>query len=107
MLVKKTNMIVTTRGKKGALIETEGKKFDIPAAQPKNESDPTGAGDAFRAGFLAGFMRDYSLENCGKMGAVTAVYTVEKYGTQTHLFTKKEFVKRYKENYPEDARFDF
>lgn len=79
-------------------------------AKPKNDSDPTGAGDAYRAGLVAGLARmtkttpisqlsGNQLAVCGQMGSVAAVYTVEKYGTQTHTFTKKEFMKRYKRDF--------
>jgi adenosine kinase len=75
----------------------------IKPAKPANTSDPTGAGDAYRAGFLAGYLRKFDLQTCGQMGSVAAVYTVEKYGTQTHEFTKEEFIKRYKDNYKQDV----
>lgn len=79
----------------------KSKIIRIPAAKPKNTNDPTGAGDAYRAGFLAGYLRGLALEVCGKMGSTAAVYTVEKYGTQTHKFSIKEFCQRYKENFGE------
>ena len=56
---------------------------------------------AYRAGFLTGYLRGLALDVCGKMGAVAAVYTVEKYGTQTHRFNVKEFSERYKVNFNE------
>lgn len=92
-------VVITTLGNRGSIIETRKESIHINPAKPKNVSDPTGAGDAFRAGFLAGYLRHFDLATCGQMGAVAAVYTVEQYGTQTHSFTKKEFIKRYEENY--------
>lgn len=80
------------------------KTLFISPAKPKKVLDPTGAGDAFRAGFLAGFLGGLPLETCGKMGNVAAVYTVEKYGTQTHRFTLDEFKKRYRENFGESLK---
>ena len=82
-------------------IETHFSTFAIPPAKPKNESDPTGAGDAYRAGFLAGYFRGLPLDICGKMGSLASVYTVEKYGTQTHKFTIREFAIRYKNSFDE------
>jgi len=76
-----------------------GNRVHIPPAKVTNTSDPTGAGDAYRGGFLAGYLRGFDLETCGKMGSVGAAYTVEKYGTVTHSFTIDEFSKRYHENY--------
>lgn len=93
--------IITTLGAKGAIIETRHEAVHIKPAKPKNVSDPTGAGDAFRGGFLAGYLKGYDLMVAGQMGAVAAVYTVEKYGTVTHHYTKDEFAKRYLANYNE------
>lgn len=92
-------VVITTLGPKGSIVETRYESIGIKPAKPKNTSDPTGAGDAYRAGFLAGYLRKFDLQVCGQMGSVAAVYTVEQYGTQTHTFTKKEFVERYRENY--------
>lgn len=96
------NAVITTLGAKGSIIETRHDAIHVKAAKPKNVSDPTGAGDAYRGGFLAGYVRGYDLLTCGQMGSVAAVYTVEKYGTVTHHYTKNEFIKRYKENYGTD-----
>lgn len=98
-LVNKVKVLITTLGSKGSIVETKDTKVDIAPAKPRNTSDPTGAGDAYRAGFLAGYLRKHDLQTCGQMGAVASVYTVEKAGTQTHSFTKEEFSKRYQENY--------
>lgn len=92
-------VLITTLGNKGSIIESLGKAIHIKPAKPNNTSDPTGAGDAYRSGFLAGYLRKFDLVTCGQMGSVAAVYTVEKYGTQTHVFLKKDFITRYKENY--------
>ena len=101
-LLRNCHLLVTTLGSKGSVIESRNKCLHIPAAKPDNQSDPTGAGDAFRAGFLAGCVRNFPLEVCGKMGSVAAVYTVEKYGTQTHGFTLDQFCQRYRENFIDD-----
>lgn len=92
-------IVVTTYGAKGSLIRIEGKRIRIPSATPKRVIDPTGAGDAFRAGFLAGYVRGLPVSTCGKMGAVASVYTVEQYGTQTHTFTQRAFQTRYRRNF--------
>lgn len=99
--IKKDQIWITTLGANGSIIEHEGKKIRIRPAKPKNVSDPTGAGDAYRAGFIYGYIRGYDLKTAGQLGSLTAVYTVEKYGTTTHRFTKKTFEKRYRVNYNE------
>jgi adenosine kinase len=91
--------IVITYGSKGSKILTKGKTISIKPAKPKNISDPTGAGDCYRAGFLAGYVKKLPIKVCAQMGSVASVYTVEKYGTQTHKFSLGEFSKRFKDNF--------
>lgn len=98
-LVVMVPILITTLGSRGSIIETRNDAIHIQPAKPKNTSDPTGAGDAYRAGFVAGYLRKYDLDMCGQMGSTAAAYVVEKYGTQTHTFKKKEFILRYKENF--------
>jgi len=76
--------------------------FQIPSAKPKNTSDPTGAGDAYRAGLIKGLLMGLPYDKIGRLAAVVSVYTVEKYGTQTHHFTWPQILKRYKENFKEN-----
>jgi adenosine kinase len=97
---------ITTLGSAGSVIEHQGKKIQIKAANPKEVLDPTGAGDAYRAGFLAGYLRGFDLKTCGQMGSVTSCYTIEKYGTTNHSFTIDEFKTRYKENFSEDLNYE-
>lgn len=104
-LASDNKILITTLGPKGSIIKKGGERYKIIPASPKNTSDPTGAGDAYRAGFLAGYLRGLSLPVCGRMGSVAAVYTVEKYGTQTHKFTLKDFKTRYKKNFKENLEY--
>ncbi|MEK7060877.1 MAG: PfkB family carbohydrate kinase [Patescibacteria group bacterium] len=99
LLVMGPKVVITTIGGKGSIIEARNDAIHIKSAKVKNVSDPTGAGDAYRGGFLAGYLRGFNLLICGQMGSVAAAYTVEKYGTVTHHYTKKDFIKRYQENY--------
>jgi len=91
--------IIITLGAKGTLIDDQGKIYQIEASRPREIVDPTGAGDAWRSGFLAGLEKGFDLQTCGQMGSVTSVYAIEHYGTQEHEFTKEEFVNRYRQNY--------
>ena len=97
-----TKTIITTLGEKGSLISTASSDISVPAARAKEVADPTGAGDAFRAGLLKGLVTGRNLETAAKIGAVSAVYAVEKYGTQEHHFTMDEFRTRYKANFGQD-----
>lgn len=98
-LTKLVPVLVTTLGAKGSLIESGGEGIVIKPANPQNVSDPTGAGDAFRGGFIAGLLRGLDFQTCGQIGSVAAVYTVEKYGTMTHKYSLNEFITRYKRNF--------
>lgn len=95
-LLEKVKILITTLGDKGSVINN---KIKIGIARPCKVIDPVGAGDAYRAGFATGFIKDLDLKTCGQMGAVLAVYTIEKQGTTTHAFTKKEFYDRFKANF--------
>ncbi len=101
---KACEYIITTKGAKGSEIYYKGKKIIIKPGKPKNTSDPTGAGDAFRAGVIKGIVNNMSIEEMGQLGSITSLYTVEKYGTQTHRFTKKELKSRYRKNYKESIK---
>lgn len=94
-------VVVITKGHLGSTIEGKNVKeiINIPSAKPNKVVDPTGAGDAFRSGFLYGYARGLDLDICGKLGSVSAVYALEKHGTQEHSFTKEEFSQRFKENF--------
>lgn len=100
----KNKTVITTFGKNGAIIEQGGKSIPIAAVKVADIIDPTGAGDAWRAGFLAGLHRNYDLQTCGQLGSVTASYAIERYGTQEHKFTKRQFTKRYKETYNKEIK---
>lgn len=97
--IVKDKIVITTLGEYGSKIEYDGKRILIESVKPDEVVDPTGAGDAWRAGFLAGFTRGFDLKTCGQMGSVISAYAVEHYGTQEHTFTKSQFTKRYKEKY--------
>ena len=91
---KFSGIIVRTLGPKGSEIYCDRKKIQIGIAKPRRVVDPTGAGDAYRAGFLKGLILGYNLKECGRLGAAVASFAVEKYGTQNHRFTWKEILKR-------------
>ncbi len=102
-ILKNTKMLVTTFGEKGSLIKTSDKQeIRVEAVKLKKIIDPTGAGDAYRAGFLLGLEKGYNLRMCGRLGSVAASFAIEKYGTQEHKFTKKKFEERYNKCYREE-----
>jgi adenosine kinase len=94
-LLKRTGAIVTTLGEKGSVVTTKDGVSKVSAVPAKAVLDPTGAGDAFRAGFIFGFVRKKSLPDCASLGATAASFAVEKVGTQEHRFTLGEFQERH------------
>jgi adenosine kinase len=95
----KVPITVMTKGEAGALITVEGIAYEIPPASPTAVVDPTGAGDAYRAGLVTGLARGFSWPVIGRLGALTAVYAIEHTGTQNHYYTIPEFVERYRSNF--------
>ena len=98
-ILKMAEILVVTLGAKGSVVKTGNKVHRIPSVKPKKLVDPTGAGDAYRAGFVKGLIHDLPLPICGRLGSVTAIYPVEHYGTQEHAYNWKEFVGRYQKNF--------
>lgn len=94
-----TGAIITTLGEKGSLISTSESDVNIPPAMANNVVDPTGAGDAYRAGLLKGLAKGRDIQTAAKIGSVAATYAIEKYGTQGHHYTYNEFVERYEKNF--------
>lgn len=96
-------IVLTTLGEKGLIIA--GKSVNTPikieAVKVKKVVDPTGAGDALRAGFLYGYRRGRDLKTCGQMGSTAASFVVETSSCQAHSFTKEEFSQRYTEFFKE------
>ena len=92
-------LLVVTRGADGASLIAKERRVDVPVAKPKAIMDPTGVGDAFRGGLLAGLVRGYPWEVAGRMGALAAAYCLEQTGTMSHRYTRAEFAARYRENF--------
>jgi adenosine kinase len=90
---------VMTKGEAGALITVGNDEFSIPPATPKAVLDPTGAGDAFRAGFLLGLLHGLPWPTVGRLAALSGVYAIEHKGPQQHAYTLDEFQARYQENF--------
>lgn len=100
-ILKETEMLVTTLGERGSRVAVQEETFEIPPAKPKSNEDPTGAGDAYRAGFIVGMLNGWPLSVVGRFAGVIACYAVEKKGTQAHTFTSDDVQSRYRENFGE------
>ena len=90
------DVLVITEGEQGSTVYSDGGEIRVPAFQPERIKDPTGAGDAYRAGLIAGMAHDLPLEISARVGALCAAYALEHVGTQNHAFTLAEFRTRYR-----------
>jgi adenosine kinase len=87
--------LVVTRGEHGSTIIDNGNLYHVPIVPPEAVVDPTGIGDAYRAGFIKGYLHGADWETCGRLGALSATYCLERVGPQNHTFTPAEFLARY------------
>jgi adenosine kinase len=98
--------VVITRGELGAEIHAHGTSVSVQAVRPTHAADPTGVGDAFRAGFLKGYLHGLEWERCGQMGALAATYCLENAGPQSHTFDLPAFVARFRETVDDRGELD-
>ncbi|HDY69249.1 MAG TPA: carbohydrate kinase family protein [Candidatus Scalindua sp.] len=107
-ILEKTEILIKTKGELGSeiiLLENNDiKSIDIPVVKAVPVNDPTGAGDAYRAGLIKGFMLSKDdIVHAAKIGSVCAAYSVEVYGTQNFRFTPKSFNERFESVFGEKA----
>lgn len=98
-LAKFAKILIVTHGSEGSSLYIKGKRTKIPAVAVKDPKDPTGCGDAYRAGLIVGLLNGYPLDLCAKIGSTTASFAVEYYGTQNHYFSLEEFNQRLFDTY--------
>jgi len=98
-ITERVQAFIVTQGDKGSMIYTQDKVYNIPVARPTQVTDPTGCGDAYRAGVLYGLSKDLDWETTGRIAALMGAYKVECAGGQQHTFSKAEFEQRYAETY--------
>jgi adenosine kinase len=103
-ILDKVDVWVVTHGPKGSVIHRKGREdVAIPVAQEMRIADPTGVGDAFRAGFLTGVAWGLDLERSAQVGSLMATYVLETVGTQEYDLDRDEFVKRLAQSYGDEA----
>jgi adenosine kinase len=95
-ILNNTAFVVITRGKQGATVDTPQGQVQVPSIPPQRIADPTGVGDAFRGGFLKGYLHQLDLSLCAQIGTLAATYCLEQDGPQGHHFTRKDFVDRFR-----------
>jgi adenosine kinase len=95
----KLQALVITRGWQGSLIYTDGRCIEIPAATAETLNDPTGCGDAYRAGLLYGLDQGFDWEVTGRIASLMGAIKIEQHGTQNHRFTMEEFRQRFENEF--------
>ncbi len=95
-LREQVDIVVITESEKGSKLYQDNEVIEVPAFPPKTIADPTGAGDAYRAGLILGMSKGFPLKLSAQVGALSATYALEVIGTQNHNFTTAEFVNRFR-----------
>ncbi|MFQ6022523.1 MAG: carbohydrate kinase family protein [Acidiferrobacterales bacterium] len=98
-LTQHVRALIVTLGSEGSRIHTDAGIIEIPAAPAKAVVDPTGCGDAYRAGVLYGLMLDMPWDKTGRVAALMGTIKIEHHGTQNHSFTRAEFEARFQESF--------
>ena len=98
-LADMVDALIITRGAKGSQIYTSQHRHEIPLAKVSAIKDPTGCGDAYRAGVLYGLLNELDWKTIGRIASLMGAIKIESYGTQNHAFVMDEFIDRFKENF--------
>ena len=95
-LARRVDALIITRGAQGSVIMTGGREIAIPAARADAVVDPTGCGDAYRAGLIYGLMQGLDWETTGRIASLLGALKIAHAGTQNHRFTAGEFAARFR-----------
>lgn len=98
-IADKVSALIITRGAQGSYIYTDNKRIEIPCAQAAQVVDPTGCGDAYRAGLLHGILHGKSWEMTGRIASLLGAIKIEQHGTQNHHFTPAAFAERFEASF--------
>jgi adenosine kinase len=94
-----TEVVVITCGERGSTVRSAEGTWEIPSVPPRRVADPTGVGDAYRAGFIAGMRLGLPWDIVGRIGSLAATYVLEEHGTQRHHYSLASFAQRYRETF--------
>jgi len=101
-IAERVDALIVTRGGEGSVIYTGGHRIDIPAVSVEHTLDPTGCGDAFRAGLLFGLLNEMEWKTTGQIASLLGSIKIGTHGTQNHHFTMDQFRESYREAFSED-----
>lgn len=98
-LAKRVKALVVTKGSEGSIIYADGRQINIPSVKADKLTDPTGCGDAYRAGLLFGIANGMDWQSTGQLGALMGSLKIAHRGGQNHVFTRDEIDQRYFDNF--------
>jgi len=98
-VASRVDALIVTQGSEGSTIYTGGRTLRIPSAKPEAVIDPTGCGDAYRAGLIHGLLHGLDWETIGRTASLMGAIKIESRGPQNHRFTRTEFDQRYRDNF--------
>jgi adenosine kinase len=96
---ERVQALIVTRGAKGSTIFADGKQLAIPTATPADVRDPTGCGDAYRAGLIYGLLNDMNWEDTGRLASLLGAIKIASLGTQNHSFTRQSLDDEFENNF--------
>ncbi|GJL75663.1 carbohydrate kinase family protein [Nitrosomonas sp.] len=98
-IADKTRALIVTLGAEGSIIYADNKQIKIPSVKPAEIVDPTGCGDAYRAGLLYGIVNDMDWQTAGQLGSLMGALKIAQRGGQNHHFTRDEIDQYYFEHF--------
>ncbi|WP_292996327.1 carbohydrate kinase family protein [Nitrosomonas sp.] len=98
-LANQAKALIITLGAQGSIIYADGKKIEIPCVKPKDVVDPTGCGDAYRAGLLYGIVNNLDWQATGQLGSLMGSLKIAQKGGQNHRFSRDEIDQYYFESF--------
>jgi adenosine kinase len=105
-LLELVDAVVVTLGAKGSKVIRRGFEMFVPAASTAHVVEPTGVGDAYRAGLLTGLVRGYPWDVTCRLASLAATYVIEQHGTMSHHYDLPAFVARYRQEFGDTAELD-
>ncbi|MDQ2695583.1 MAG: carbohydrate kinase family protein [Pseudomonadota bacterium] len=98
-IARRVRALIVTRGAQGSQIHAAGRRIAIPPARARQVADPTGCGDAYRAGLLYGLLHGLDWETTGRVASLAGAWKIEHHGTQNHAYTLDEFKARFADSF--------
>jgi adenosine kinase len=94
-IARQVKALIITRGAEGSVIHADGRQYEIPCVKAREVVDPTGCGDAYRAGLIHGILNGLDWETTGRIASLMGAIKIAVRGTQNHSFTRTEFADLY------------